>query len=99
MNHLRQRRTLPHNHAMSQPARARQQDYSRLGWLGRRLPNWWLRFAVPGLIIFGGGFVFRILSKRTDDIGLYLYGTLATLGMVALVVGLIKARQTGSRLR
>ena len=79
---------------MSQPRRARQEDHSRLGWLGRRPPNWWLRFAVPGLAIFGVGFVLRILFGRADDISLYLYGFPATLALVSLVVGLVKARQS-----
>ena len=72
----------------------RQPDRSRLGWLGRRPPNRWLRFAIPFLTIFGGGFVFRSLSGRTDEPWLYLYGTIAALAMVALVVGLIKVKRS-----
>ena len=69
-------------------------DRSRLGWLGRRSPDRWLRFAIAGLIMFGGGFVFRILSGRTDEPWHYLYGTGAALAMVALVVGLIKVKRS-----
>jgi len=46
------------------------------------------------LTIFGGGFVFRILSGRTDEPWLYLYETGAALAMVALVVGLIKVKRS-----
>lgn len=70
----------------------RQPDRSRLGWLGRRPPNWWLRFAIPGLIMFGGGFVSRILAWSTDF--LYAYGTGVALALVALVVGLIKVKRS-----
>jgi hypothetical protein len=83
-----------HNHSVSEPGVTRQPDRSRLGWLGRRPPNWWLRFAIPFLTIFGGGFVFRILSGRTDEPWLYLYGTGAALAIVALVVGLIKVKRS-----
>jgi len=78
---------------VSEPGVTRQPDRSRLGWLGRRPPNRWLRFAIPGLIIFGGGFVVRIVSG-TDDPWLYLYGTGAALAVVALVVGLIKVKRS-----
>ena len=70
----------------------REPDGSRLEWLGRRPPNWWLRFAIPGLTMFGLGFVFRILSGSTDF--LYAYGTGAVLAIVALVVGLIKVKRS-----
>ena len=71
-----------------------QPDRSRRGWLSRPPANWWLRIAFPSLTIFGGGFVFRILFRRTDESSLYLYGTVAALGMVALVVGLIKVKRS-----
>ena len=75
-----------HNHSVSETGVTRQPEGSRLGWLGRRPPNWWLRFAIPGLIMFGGGFVSRVLTGSTDF--LYAYGTGTALAMVALVVGL-----------
>ena len=48
---------------------------------------------VAGLIIFGGGYLFRILFKRTDAIELYVYATVAVLALVSLVAGLLKARK------
>jgi hypothetical protein len=48
---------------------------------------------VLGLIIFGGGFLFRLLFKRTDAIELYVYATVAALALVSLVAGLLKARK------
>jgi len=44
------------------------------------------------LVIFGWGFVFRILAGSTDF--LYAYATGAALAMVALVVGLIKVKRS-----
>lgn len=77
---------------MSGADRAPQQLHPRHGWLGRPLPNWWLRFAVPALIIFGGTLAVRILFADTHDIA--PYATVAALAMVALVVGLFKARRS-----
>jgi hypothetical protein len=42
------------------------------------------------LPFFGFGFVFRVLSGRTD--WLYAYGTVTALAVGALVVGLIKVK-------
>jgi hypothetical protein len=42
--------------------------------------------------MFGFGFVFHILSGRTD--WLYGYGTVAALAVGALVVGLIKVKRS-----
>jgi hypothetical protein len=81
-----------HTRAVRQPERARQSDYSRLGWFRRRPANRWLRFAIPGLVLFGGGFVLRFLFRR-DEGDLYLYGGVAALALVSLVVGLIKERK------
>jgi len=73
-----------------EPERSRQSDH--LGWLRRRPPNWWLRFAAASLPFFGLGFVFRILSGSTDF--LYAYGAVAALAVGALVVGLIKVKRS-----
>jgi len=55
--------------------------------------NRWLRFAIPFLTIFGGGFVLRLLFSRRDEPGLHLYGGIAALAVVSLVIGLIKERK------
>jgi hypothetical protein len=44
------------------------------------------------LPFFGLGFIFRILSGRTD--WLYAYGTVAALSVGTLVVGLIKVKRS-----
>lgn len=82
-----------HNRAVREPESARKSDDSRFGWLLRRPANLWLRLGVLGLIIFGGGFLFRLLFKRTDAIELYVYATVAALALVSLVAGLLKARK------
>lgn len=81
-----------HNRAVSEPESGRKSDDSRFGWLLRRPPNLWLRLGVVGLIIFGGRFLL-LLFKRTDAIELYVYATVASLALVSLVAGLLKARK------
>lgn len=81
-----------HTRVVRQPEGARQSDDSRMGWFRRRPANRWLRFAIPGLVLFGGGFVLRFLCRR-DEGDLYLYGAIASLAVVSLVVGLIKERK------
>lgn len=63
--------------------------------LRRPLPNWWLRFAVPGLILFGGMLVVRVLSGDPRE-GVLVYGTAAALAVVGLVIGVIKAKRHGN---
>lgn len=77
-----------HTRRVRQAERAQQSDDSSLGWFRRRPANLWLRFAIPGLVLFGGGFVLRFLFRR-DEGDLYLYRGVAALALVSLIVGLI----------
>ena len=88
----RQKSASRHTRAVRQPERARQLDDSRLGWLRRRPANRWIGVAIPGLALFGVGFVLRILFGG-DELGLYTYGVMAALAAVSLVVGLLKERK------
>lgn len=62
--------------------------------VSRPAPNWWLRFAVPGLITFGGMFVFHVMFGDAD--AAIVYGSFALPAVVALVIGTIKAKRRGT---
>jgi lipid-A-disaccharide synthase-like uncharacterized protein len=68
---------------------------ARWAWLTRQPTNWWLRLGLPGLMIFGFGFLIRLLFA--EDMGGYAvpFGVLALVFLASVLVGLAKER--GSR--
>lgn len=78
--------------AVGGPGDARKSDASGVPWLRRPLPNWWLRTAVPALILFGGMLAVGVLSGDAHQ-GVVVYGTTAGLALIGLVIGVIKAKR------
>jgi hypothetical protein len=79
-----------------EPGEYRTRDASGVPWWRRPLPNWWLRFAVPPAILFGGMFVLRVLLGDADEVAT-VYGLSAALAVVALVIGIIKAKRRDAK--
>jgi hypothetical protein len=70
---------------------SREAEGSETPWWRRPFPNRWLRTSVPALVIFGGMFVVRVVTKEMDDVAL-IYGVLAAVAVVGLAVGVRKTR-------
>lgn len=61
-----------------------------------RYPNPWLAVGSPAAIIFGGGFLLRLLFPRplgTSASFMVFYGVLGIAGLMALVIGVVQQRK------